>query len=143
MMPSSGRAALLALALPALTASAQSWDVVKAARGWARFDATGTATFYDPASKQLITWMKDAGVLGTVDLSKAEMIPDRWVVDDEHIWIMAGTTLKQLGKDGKVLRTTSLPAGGTGADRVGAGPGRGSSACQTSQSPDRMAETSL
>jgi|GEM_PF-4885546 len=105
-----GLSAMLALALPAVVLQAQEWDAVKVAKGWARFDATGATTFFDPSSKQLITWMKDTGVLAKVDLAKVDMVPDRWVVDDEYVWIMAGTTMKQISKTGQVLRTTTLPA---------------------------------
>jgi hypothetical protein len=102
--------ALLALTVPAVIVQAQEWDAAKSAKGWARFDATGTASFYDAATKQLITWMKDGGVMAKVDLSKADMVPERWVVDDEHIWIMAGTTLKEISKTGQVIKALSLPA---------------------------------
>ncbi len=105
-----GLSTMLALVLPAMVGQAQEWDAVKSAKGWARFDVTGAATFYDPATKQLITWMKDGGVLAKVDLAKADLVPERWVVDDEYIWIMAGSTMKQISKTGQVLRTTNLPA---------------------------------
>jgi len=112
MLSNLGLSAMLAFAMPALVsqAQAQEWDLFKSAKGWARFDPTGTATFFDPDSRHLVTWMKDAGILSRIDLSKAEMIPERWVVDDDRIWIMAGTTMKQISKTGQVLRTTSLPA---------------------------------
>ena len=102
--------ALLALALPTAVLQAQEWDGIKSAKGWARFDATGSATFYDQSTKQLITWMKDGGVLSRVDLGKAEMVPERWMVDDEYTWIMAGSIMKQVSKTGRVLRTIDLPA---------------------------------
>ncbi len=111
-----GLSALLAMALSTVVLQAQDWDGVRSAKGWTRFDATGAATFYDAPMKQLITWMKDGGVIAKVDLGKAEMVPERWVVDDEYIWIMAGTTLKQISKAGQVLRTTSLPAEVADAD---------------------------
>lgn len=116
MLANTGLSALLTLALSAMVAQAQDWDVVKAAKGWARLDATGTATFYDPATQQLTTWMKDAGIMAQVDISKAEMVPERWVVDDDRIWIMAGTTMKQMSKTGQVLRTVKLPAEVADAD---------------------------
>jgi len=110
MLTHFGLSALLAIAMPAVVAQAQELEWAKSAQGWARFDPTGTATFYDPASKQLVTWMNEAGVTARIDLSKAEMVPERWVVDDDRIWILAGTTMKQISKSGQVLRTTSLPA---------------------------------
>lgn len=110
MLYRSGLLAALALALPAVVLQAQEWDGIRSAKGWTRFDATGSATFYDPATRQLITWMKEGGVLGRIDLTKAEMVPARWVIDDEYIWIMAGTTMKQISKTGQVLHTLSLPA---------------------------------
>lgn len=105
-----GLAISLVAALSGTATHAQDWDATRSAKGWSRFDATGAATFYDPATRQLITWMQDAGVLGTVDLSKAEMVPERWVVDDDRIWIMAGSVMKQLDKVGQIQRTISLPA---------------------------------
>ncbi len=110
MLARFGLSATLALALSGITVHAQEWDAIKSAKGWARFDATGSATFYDPATQDLVTWMQDAGVLSRVNISKAEMTPERWVVDDDRIWIMAGNTMKQIGKNGKVERTTTLPA---------------------------------
>ena len=105
-----GLAISLVAAFTGTVAHAQSWDATRSAKGWSRFDATGTATFYDPATRMLITWMQDAGALGTIDMSKAEMVPERWVVDDDRIWIMAGTVMKQLNKAGQVQRTITLPA---------------------------------
>ncbi len=105
-----GLAISLVAAFTGTVAHAQSWDATRSAKGWSRFDATGAATFYDPATRMLITWMQDAGALGTIDMSKAEMVPERWVVDDDRIWIMAGTVMKQLNKAGQVQRTITLPA---------------------------------
>lgn len=105
-----GLAISLATVVSGAVGHAQDWDATRLAKGWSRFDATGAATFYDPATRQLITWMQDAGALGTVDLSKAEMVPERWVVDDDRIWIMAGAVMKQLNKAGQIQRTINLPA---------------------------------
>ncbi len=105
-----GLAISLAALISGAVGHAQEWDAPRSAKGWARFDATGAATFYDPATRMLITWMQDGGVLGTVDLSKAEMVPERWVVDDDRIWVMAGAVMKQLNKSGQVQRTINLPA---------------------------------
>lgn len=118
MITNLGLSVLLAVSVPAVVANAQDWDWLKSAQGWARFDPTGAATFYDPASKHLITWMKDAGILARIDVSKAEMIPERWVVDDDRIWIMAGTTMKKISKTGQVLQTVNLPAEIADADFV-------------------------
>lgn len=105
-----GSAILLVAALSSVAGHAQEWEATRSAKGWSRFDATGAATFYDASSQQLITWMQDAGVLSAVDLSKSGMVPERWVVDDDRIWIMAGTTMKLLNKEGQVQRTIDLPA---------------------------------
>lgn len=118
MLTHLGLSAILAIAMPAVVAQAQDLEWLKSAQGWARFDPTGAATFYDPSTKQLVTWMKDAGITARIDLSKAEMVPERWVVDDDRIWIMAGTTMKQISKTGQVLRTTSLPAEIADADFI-------------------------
>lgn len=108
----------LVLSMPATIAYGQTWDAAKSAKGWTRIDPIGAATFYDPALKQLVTWMKDGGAMSQVDLSKAEMIPEHWVVDDDRAWIMAGNTMKQLGKAGQINRTVSLPAEVADADFI-------------------------
>lgn len=111
-----GLAVAVVLGAPASISQAQTWDAQKSARGWTRFDPIGGATFYDPTLKQLITWMKDGGVMAQLDISKGEMNPDHWVVDDDRAWIMAGNTMKQIGKAGQVNRTVSLPAEVADAD---------------------------
>lgn len=118
MLTRLGRSALFAIAMPAIVAPAQDLEWAKSAQGWARFDPTGAATFYDPTTKQLVTWMKDAGIISRINISKAEMVPERWVVDDDRIWIMAGTTMKQISKTGQVTRTASLPAEVADADFI-------------------------
>lgn len=105
-----GLAISLAATVSGVVGHAQEWEATRLAKGWSRFDATGAATFYDASSQRLITWMQDAGVLSTVDLAKAGMVPERWVVDDDRIWIMAGTTMKLISKTGQVQRTIDLPA---------------------------------
>jgi len=100
----------LATAMSGVVVHAQEWEAARSAKGWSRFDATGAATFYDASTRHLITWMQDAGVMSTVDLSNVDMVPDRWVVDDDRIWIMAGTTMKLISKSGQVQRTVDLPA---------------------------------
>ena len=105
-----GLAISLAATVSGVVGHAQEWEATRLAKGWSRFDATGAATFYDASSQRLITWMQDAGVLSTVDLSKVGMVPERWVVDDDRIWIMAGTTMKLISKTGQVQRTIDLPA---------------------------------
>ena len=113
-----GLSAALSLVLPTIALQAQEWDGLRSARGWARFDATGAATFYDSSSRQLITWMKEGGILSRIDLAKAEMAPERWVSDDEYTWIMAGATMKQISKTGQVLHTVTLPAEAADADFI-------------------------
>jgi hypothetical protein len=113
-----GRSAFLAIAMPVVVAQAQDLDWAKSVQGWARFDPTGAATFYDASTKHLVTWMKDAGILARINVSKADMVPERWVVDDDRIWIMAGTTMKQISKTGQVTRSASLPAEVADADFI-------------------------
>ncbi|MCE1229592.1 MAG: hypothetical protein LWX11_08925 [Firmicutes bacterium] len=101
-------ALILALAAPGL--HAQNWDAVTQAKGWARFDPVGTATFFDAPTRSLVTWTRNIGATDQLDISKAELIPERWLVDDDRIWVMAGNVMKQLDKKGAVKRTVSLPA---------------------------------
>lgn len=102
-------AAAISLVLSSL-AFGQDWDALKSAKGWCRFDPIGAATFYDPASKHLITWMRDAGVMGRIDTTAAEITPERWVTDDERIWVMSGNLAKLLNKAGQVQKSIDLPA---------------------------------
>ena len=113
-----GLFAAMTLLVPVTVAQGQSWDAVKLARGWARFDPIGAATFYDSASKQLVSWMKDGGVTAQVDVSKAEMTPECWVTDDDRAWVMSGNLMKQINRAGQVTRSVNLPAEVADADFI-------------------------
>lgn len=108
-----GLSLLLALLLPmgSLAAAQQEWSAIQKATGWASFDRDGTCNFYDPASKKLINWSWDGGVLGQLDLSKASFTPEKWVVDSRNnVWTVAGTVLQFIEKNGHAGSTQTLPA---------------------------------
>lgn len=107
-----------ALVLTVSVAEGQTWDAATSAKGWARFDPIGAATFYNPATNQLVTWMKDGGVMAQIDVSKAELVPERWVAEDDRIWVMAGNIMKQVSKSGQITRSISLPAEVADADFI-------------------------
>lgn len=87
----------------------QAWDAGRLARGWARMDPTGSCAFLDEKNRQLICWMRDAGALERIDLSKLEFKPQFWVVDDSRIWLAAGQRLVLMDLKGNVQRSVNLP----------------------------------
>lgn len=94
----------------ALTAQAQSWDPVQKAMGWSRVDRDGSCTFFDPETKTLQTWMRDGGITGSLDISKAGVLPERWVLDSQgNAWLVAKTSLQQVEKTGKLGKKDTLP----------------------------------
>ncbi|HNX30395.1 MAG TPA: hypothetical protein PKM35_02220 [Holophaga sp.] len=95
--------------LVASAAFAQSWDPVKQATGWARVDKDGSIAFYDPASRRIYSWMREGGILGSVDVSKLAQAPEKWVVDfDFNAWVVSGRELTYVEKSGKSY-TVKLP----------------------------------
>lgn len=88
----------------------QGFDPLVSANGWARVDKDGSCTFYDGASRRLQTWIKDLGITGGLDLSRLNVIPEKWVLDPYgNAWVVAGTTLYQVDKTGKPGNTVKLP----------------------------------
>ncbi len=99
---------LLGFALPAVCL-AQDWDAVAQAKSWARQDVTGAFVFRD--GNLLRTWTRDASLSGSVDVSKVESTPEFWVIDTwDRAWVVAGTTLTAIDKNGKVVKKDTLPA---------------------------------
>jgi len=104
-----GTAAIAVIALSSVHASAQAWDPVKKATGWARVDKDGSIAFYDPASRKIFSWMKDGGILGELDASKLEQAPEKWVLDYAfNAWVVSGRNLTYVEKSGKTY-TVKLP----------------------------------
>jgi len=88
----------------------QDSDPMKTATGWARADKDGSCTFYNPATRALETWSKDFGVTGSLNLSKLDVMPEKWVLDPSgNAWIVSGTMLYQVDKNGKPGTTVKLP----------------------------------
>ncbi|MBL0312037.1 MAG: hypothetical protein IPP78_04820 [Holophagaceae bacterium] len=88
----------------------QETDLAKTAVGWAKVDKDGSCTFYDPATRSLETWSKEFGITGGLNLSKLEVSPEKWVLDPfGNAWIVSGTTLYQVNKNGKAGTTVRLP----------------------------------
>jgi hypothetical protein len=105
----SGPQAVLTLALSSTMVFAQSWDPIKKATGWARVDKDGSIAFYDPASKKIVSWMRDGGVVGEVDVSKLDQAPEKWVLDFSfNAWVVSGKNLTYVEKNGKNF-TIKLP----------------------------------
>ncbi len=103
---------LAALSAGSLGASAapQATDPVIIATGWARVDKDGSCTFFNPATRSLDTWMKDFGVTSTLDVSKLDATPEKWLVDPYGSgWIVSGSTLYQITKSGKLGAKVNLP----------------------------------
>jgi hypothetical protein len=98
-------------AIAAATLSAQGFDPVRSASGWARMDKDGSITFYDASTTSLRSWSKDGGDLGTISLAKLEGTPEKWVLDIYgNAWIVAGGTLYLAeAKTGKVSSKDKLP----------------------------------
>jgi len=83
---------------------------MKTATGWARADKDGSCTFYNPAARSLETWTKDFSVTGSLDLSKLDVPPEKWVLDPfGNAWVVSGAMLYQVGKNGKPGTTVRLP----------------------------------
>lgn len=102
--------ALILTPFLAVAVHAQEWDAVKAAQGWARVDRDGSMAFYDPVTRTIRTWAKDAGILGTLDASKLPGAPEKWVMDSRgNAWVVAGNQLLHVEKAGKIARKESLP----------------------------------
>lgn len=107
-MHSRSLAYLMLTAAPALLA--QEWDASASGKGWARVDRDGSCVFLDPEGRALRSWVKDGGLLGSVDLSKAPGMPERWVFDSlGHAWVVMGTQLLHVEKGGKVDKKETLP----------------------------------
>lgn len=83
---------------------------MKTAAGWAKLDKDGSCTFYDAASKSLETWSRDFGVTGSLNLSRLEVTPEKWVLDPYgNAWVVSGAALYQVAKNGKPGTTVRLP----------------------------------
>ena len=105
--------ALLAITVvaAALPAAAQSFDALSQAKGWAHQDRDFSFTFYDPATRSLVTWDKGFGVMNTLSLAKLGVAPSMWLMDRyNNAWVIGGDTLYFVTKDGKVDRREKLPA---------------------------------
>ncbi len=83
---------------------------MKTATGWARADKDGSCTFYNSATRSLETWMRDFGVTGSLNLSKLDVPPEKWVLDPfGNAWVVSGAMLYQVDKRGKPGTTVRLP----------------------------------
>lgn len=101
----------LTLIAGALPAAAQSFDALTQARGWAHQDRDFSFTFFDSATRSLITWDKGFGVMNTLSLAKLKDQPALWLMDRyNNAWVVAGDSLYFVTKDGKVDRKDRLPA---------------------------------
>ncbi len=112
-MPLSPFRALVSLTLVAgaLPALAQSFDAATQARGWAHQDRDFSFTFFDLATRSLITWDKGFGVMNTLSLAKLKDEPAMWLMDRyNNAWVVAGDSLYFVTKEGKVDRKDRLPA---------------------------------
>lgn len=107
------RVALLSalLGLVGLQLDAQGWDAATQATGWAHQDKDDSFTFYDELSTTLHTWSRDGGLQRSTNLGKLSVAPEKWVVDPHNNpWVISGQTLTQVGANGKVVRSSKLPA---------------------------------
>ena len=94
----------------ALPAMAQSFNVATQARGWAHQDRDFSFTFYDPATRSLITWDKGFGIMNTLSLAKLDAVPSMWFMDRyNNAWVISDDMLYLVRKDGKVDRKERLP----------------------------------
>ena len=83
---------------------------MKTATGWARADKDGSCTFYNSATRTLETWSKDFGITASLNLSKLGAPPEKWVLDPfGNAWVVSGTVLYQMDKNGKPGTTVKLP----------------------------------
>lgn len=91
--------------------AAQSFDPASQARGWAHQDRDFSFTFFDPATRSLVTWDKSFGVMNTLSLAKLKDTPAMWLMDRyNNAWIVAADTLYFVTKEGKVDGKDKLPA---------------------------------
>jgi len=98
---------VLVLALAAAQVCAQSWDPLRQGAGWARVDMDGSIAFYDPGSKKILSWLKDGGVIGELNVAGLPAAPEKWAVDASgNAWVVSGRQLRYAGKDGSIY---SLP----------------------------------
>ncbi len=103
--------ALVSVVLTAPPAAGQEYDPMVSASGWTRADADGSFTFYDPAGKRLVTWTREGGTLGQVDVSRLDGPPEFWVIDSYgNAWVVTGLSLVQVDKKGKIGSRVRLPA---------------------------------
>lgn len=101
---------VVAMAVGLTAANIEDSDPMKTANGWARADKDGSCTFYNPSTRSLETWMKDFGITGSLNLSKLEVQPEKWVLDPfGNAWVVSGTMLYQVDKNGKPGTTIRLP----------------------------------
>lgn len=111
--PRHGFPLLFALMLAVLPspAAAQSWDPVASATGWASFDRDGSCVFLDAANRKLVTWSRDAGDTGEVNLAKLGAPAEKWALDPSgDAWVVSGTTLQKVAPAGKLGTSYTLPA---------------------------------
>ncbi len=88
----------------------QGTDLVKTAAGWAKADKDGSCAFFNPTTRSLEIWSKDFGVTGTLNLSRLEASPEKWVLDPfGNAWVVSGAMLYQVDKNGKPGSTIKLP----------------------------------
>lgn len=107
------RASLLgaAICFAAMTGSAQSWDAAVNASSWAKQDRDDSFTFHDPAAKNLYTWIRDGGLLGTIPTGRLDGQPERWAIDPRgNAWVAHGTTLTYVDRTGRTMGSVRLPA---------------------------------
>ncbi len=52
---------------------AQGWDAGRQASGWAFQEVDGSLVFFDPTAQSLRTWMKDGGLVSTLQLALPEV----------------------------------------------------------------------
>jgi hypothetical protein len=103
--------AIVLVLLAGLPGSAQDWDPVKSALGWASFDRDGSCAFHDPAARKLRVWTRETGVNDEVDLTRLDGIAEKWVLDPSgNAWIVTGLTLQRVDHDGKLGPSHTLPA---------------------------------
>ena len=97
--------------LAALPAAAQAFDPPSMAKGWVHQDRDFSFTFFDAASRSLITWDKGFGIMNTLSLAKLDAAPSMWFMDRyNNAWVISGDILTFITKDGKVDSKEKLPA---------------------------------
>ena len=91
--------------------SAQDFNPLTKAQGWAHQDRDASFIFYNPATRSLVTWDRGFGVMNSVSVAALSELPEKWLPDKyNNLWVVSGTNLTLLGKDGKVVRREKLPA---------------------------------